>query len=81
MVRLPLWSVSPYGIQTDASGGRAGFCFLDVAQRTGFEPPAELRDFLAAGPPPVYFGWGSLIVDDPKVCPQSSCCERRSWVH
>ena len=53
---------------TDANGGHAGFCFLDVAQRTGFEPPAELRDFLAAGPPPVYFGWGSLIVDDPKVC-------------
>ena len=45
-----------------------GFCFLDVAQRTGFKPPDELEEFLAAGPPPVYFGWGSLVVDDPKVC-------------
>lgn len=47
--------------------GPAGFCFLDVAQRTGFTPPDDLRDFLAAGPPPVYFGWGSLMVDDPKA--------------
>ncbi len=26
----------------------------------GWEPPAELVDFLAAGPPPVYVGFGSL---------------------
>lgn len=69
IVRFPLCSMSLYVNLEYAGGGRAGFCFLDVAQRMGFEPPAELRDFLAAGPPPVYFGWGSLIVDDPKVCP------------
>ncbi|KAK9836119.1 hypothetical protein WJX81_002671 [Elliptochloris bilobata] len=50
-----------WGVEIDITG----FCFLDVAQRTGFEPPTELREFLAAGPPPVYFGWGSLMVDDP----------------
>lgn len=49
-----------------------GFCFLDVAERTGFKPPDELEEFLAAGPPPVYFGWGSLVVDDPKVCRYST---------
>jgi len=29
------------------------------------EPPAELRDFLAAGPPPVYVGFGSMPSADP----------------
>ncbi len=38
-----------------------------MAQRTGYAPPDDLRAFLAAGPAPVYFGWGSLMVDDPKV--------------
>ena len=31
-----------------------------------YHPPKELKDFLAAGKPPVYIGFGSLIVDDPK---------------
>lgn len=31
-----------------------------------YHPPNELKDFLAAGKPPVYIGFGSLIVDDPK---------------
>lgn len=29
-----------------------------------YQPPKELEEFLAAGPPPVYIGFGSLIVDD-----------------
>lgn len=31
------------------------------AQPTGWEPPRELRDFLADGPPPVFVGFGSLL--------------------
>ena len=31
----------------------------------GFVPPPELADFLTAGPPPVYLGFGSLPVADP----------------
>jgi sterol 3beta-glucosyltransferase len=30
------------------------------AARPGWQPPAELRDFLAAGPPPVFVGFGSM---------------------
>ncbi|AVT35324.1 glycosyltransferase [Plantactinospora sp. BB1] len=30
------------------------------AARPGWQPPTELVDFLAAGPPPVYVGFGSL---------------------
>lgn len=39
-----------------------GFCFLDDA---GYEPPPALAQFLAAGPPPVYVGFGSMTGRDP----------------
>ncbi|MFE2106075.1 glycosyltransferase [Kitasatospora sp. NPDC059463] len=32
----------------------------------GWRPPQRLLDFLAAGPPPVYLGFGSLVVPDPE---------------
>lgn len=41
----------------------AGFVFLDLG--SSFEPPTELTKFLGAGPPPVYIGFGSIVVDDP----------------
>lgn len=37
----------------------AGYWFLDGAQ--DYQPPAELADFLASGPPPVYVGFGSMV--------------------
>ncbi|KAH7928152.1 glycosyltransferase family 1 protein [Leucogyrophana mollusca] len=42
-----------------------GFYFLDLA--TTYEPPEELAAFLAKGPPPLYIGFGSIVVDDPKA--------------
>ncbi|KAL8875030.1 MAG: hypothetical protein Q9198_006557, partial [Flavoplaca austrocitrina] len=30
-----------------------------------FTPPLDLKAFLEAGPPPVYIGFGSIVVDDP----------------
>jgi hypothetical protein len=41
----------------------AGFVFLDLA--SSFKPPEELAKFLKAGQPPVYIGFGSIVVDDP----------------
>lgn len=41
----------------------AGFVFLDLA--SSFEPPESLRKFLEDGEPPVYVGFGSIVVDDP----------------
>ena len=41
----------------------SGFFFLDLA--TNFTPPDNLAAFLAAGPPPVYIGFGSIVVKDP----------------
>ncbi|KAK4695575.1 hypothetical protein P7C71_g2208, partial [Lecanoromycetidae sp. Uapishka_2] len=41
----------------------AGFVFLDLA--SSFKPPETLTEFLEAGEPPVYIGFGSIVVDDP----------------
>jgi UDP:flavonoid glycosyltransferase YjiC (YdhE family) len=42
----------------------AGFVFLDLA--SSFTPPDPLRDFLENGDePPIYIGFGSIVVDDP----------------
>lgn len=41
----------------------AGFVFLDLA--SSFKPPEALAKFLDAGEPPVYIGFGSIVVDDP----------------
>ncbi|KAL8820755.1 MAG: hypothetical protein Q9191_007451 [Dirinaria sp. TL-2023a] len=41
----------------------AGFIFLDLA--SSFRPPESLSKFLESGPPPVYIGFGSIVIDDP----------------
>lgn len=43
----------------------AGFYFLSLA--TNYHPDPALAEFLAAGPPPVYIGFGSIVVDDPNA--------------
>ncbi len=40
-----------------------GYWFLD--QPKNWQPPADLAAFLAAGPPPVYVGFGSMAGKDP----------------
>ncbi|KAM0322761.1 hypothetical protein ACHAQA_009352 [Verticillium albo-atrum] len=39
-----------------------GFFFREAPM---YEPPKELADFLQAGPPPIYIGFGSIVIDDP----------------
>ncbi|KAJ3086422.1 hypothetical protein HK102_013167, partial [Quaeritorhiza haematococci] len=41
-----------------------GFFFIDLAKQSNYSPPEDLKAFLAAGPPPVYIGFGSIVVDD-----------------
>ncbi|KAF5128678.1 Sterol 3-beta-glucosyltransferase UGT80B1 [Metarhizium anisopliae] len=47
-----------WGEEIDVSG----FVFLDLA--SAFKPPKDLVDFLEAGEPPIYIGFGSIVVDD-----------------
>ncbi|KAG6102447.1 hypothetical protein E4U31_003357 [Claviceps sp. LM219 group G6] len=46
----------------------SGFCFLDLA--SSYIPDPDLAAFLEAGPPPVYIGFGSIVVDDPNSMTQ-----------
>lgn len=39
------------------------FFFSSLA--SNFTPAPDLNAFLDAGPPPVYIGFGSIVVDDP----------------
>lgn len=41
----------------------SGFYFLSLS--SSYQSPADLQQFLDAGPPPVYIGFGSIVVDDP----------------
>lgn len=41
----------------------SGFYFLDLAKN--YTPDPDLKAFLDAGPPPVYIGFGSIVLDDP----------------
>ncbi len=42
-----------------------GYWFLDAP--AGWQPPQALAEFLAAGPPPVYIGFGSMFSRDPQA--------------
>lgn len=43
----------------------SGFFFLSLANN--YTPQPDLAAFLEAGPPPVYIGFGSIVVDDPRA--------------
>jgi UDP:flavonoid glycosyltransferase YjiC (YdhE family) len=45
-----------------------GYWFLD--EDTGWEPSPDLLQFLEAGPPPVYIGFGSMTGRDPRALTQ-----------
>ena len=49
---------------------QVGYFFLNESKRMTYNPPQALTDFLAAGTPPVYVGFGSLLVDNPKKVTQ-----------
>ena len=58
-----LYAYSPSLLPKPADWGPqlhvTGFWFLE--QTETYEPPAELVEFLADGPPPVYIGFGSMV--------------------
>jgi UDP:flavonoid glycosyltransferase YjiC (YdhE family) len=43
----------------------SGFYFLNLA--SGYTPASDLQAFLDAGPPPIYIGFGSIVLDDPNA--------------
>ncbi|KAI9830004.1 MAG: hypothetical protein M1826_005177 [Phylliscum demangeonii] len=49
----------------------SGFFFLALA--SSYVPAPDLVAFLAAGPPPVYIGFGSIVVEDPNGMTKLIC--------
>ena len=43
----------------------SGFLFLSSGSR--YKPPEALAEFLDSGPPPVYIGFGSIVIDQPDL--------------
>ncbi|CAE7182837.1 unnamed protein product, partial [Rhizoctonia solani] len=39
-----------------------GYCFLNLAK--GYDPPRDLIEFIEAGEPPIYIGFGSIVLDN-----------------
>ncbi|KAF2681820.1 glycosyltransferase family 1 protein [Lentithecium fluviatile CBS 122367] len=69
-LRVPytyLWSKSliPRPPDWDSHIKITGFSFLTQAH--SYSPPPELAKFLEDGPPPVYIGFGSIVVTDPQA--------------
>ncbi|KAG8695793.1 hypothetical protein FRC09_008927 [Ceratobasidium sp. 395] len=46
-----------------------GFYFLDLA--SDYQPPDNLKRFLSEGEPPVYIGFGSIVIDEPQEMTQN----------
>ena len=63
-----LYGYSPHVIPPPQDWGPnihvTGYWFLEPP--AGWEPPADLVDFLQAGPPPVYVGFGSMVNSRPE---------------
>lgn len=56
-------SNNPLTITDNLHADVCGFFFRDAPQ---YSPPDDLVRFLAAGPPPVYIGFGSIVLDNPE---------------
>lgn len=68
-LRVPhsyLWSKSLIPRPSDWSPhlNVTGFSFLDLG--SSYSPPEDLAAFLSDGPPPIYVGFGSIVVHDPQ---------------
>ncbi len=57
--------VVPHANDWDAHIHTAGYWFLD--ESADWQPPTALEEFLDAGPPPVYIGFGSMSASDPQA--------------
>ncbi|RGP67892.1 hypothetical protein FLONG3_8360, partial [Fusarium longipes] len=69
-LRIPysyLWSETLIPKPSDWSNhlNITGFSFLPLAH--SYTPPPDLVSFLENGPPPIYIGFGSIVVDDPQA--------------
>ncbi|KAH8688353.1 hypothetical protein BGZ61DRAFT_533137 [Ilyonectria robusta] len=48
-------------------GSNIDICGFFMRDEPAFQPPEDLANFLALGPPPIYVGFGSIVIQDPKA--------------
>ncbi|MCJ1468979.1 hypothetical protein MMC07_007610 [Pseudocyphellaria aurata] len=68
ITRLGIPQTYCWYVLSSSNGGNitiAGFYFLPLA--SSYFPPPDLQSFLKAGPPPIYIGFGSVVVHDPDI--------------
>ncbi|KAL6406718.1 hypothetical protein AUP68_09521 [Ilyonectria robusta] len=47
-------------------GSHIDVCGFFFREPPNYTPPTDLDEFLQRGPPPVYIGFGSIVIDDPQ---------------
>jgi len=47
-------------------GNELDVCGFFLRDEPSYDPPADLAQFLAAGPAPLYVGFGSIVLEDPE---------------
>ncbi|KAL6231895.1 hypothetical protein BDW75DRAFT_31010 [Aspergillus navahoensis] len=62
-----LWSPALLGKPLDWGDNIDVVGFSTLPRAKDYKPPEDLQTFLDAGPAPVYIGFGSIVVDDPKA--------------
>ncbi|KGO49071.1 UDP-glucuronosyl/UDP-glucosyltransferase [Penicillium expansum] len=59
--------------------GHLNVCGFFFRSPPDFTPPADLDAFLQSGPPPVYIGFGSIVIEDPPAMTATLVNAVRSW--
>lgn len=59
--------------------GHLNVCGFFFRSPPDFTPPPDLDAFLRAGPPPVYIGFGSIVIEDPPAVTATLVNAVRSW--
>ncbi|KAI2465968.1 glycosyltransferase family 1 protein [Annulohypoxylon bovei var. microspora] len=68
ILRVPFtycWSPALVPKPTDW-GSHIDVCGFFFREPPDYTPPADLAQFIEAGPPPIYIGFGSIVIDDPQ---------------
>ncbi|KAI0914163.1 putative sterol glucosyltransferase [Ustulina deusta] len=47
-------------------GSHIDVCGFFFREPPSYSPPKELDQFIQSGPPPIYIGFGSIVIDDPE---------------
>ena len=59
--------------------GHLDVCGFFFRSPPDFSPPSDLHSFLQNGPPPIYIGFGSIVIEDPPAMTATLIKAIKSW--